>query len=484
MNRSINLCITNLWFLKILFCLSLTWFSQVDLAGNYVIVVSAKTSKMQEWAEVVSALREKHSAEIIHYENSVNECLSTLRESFPRYACFVATPDETKKEFVKSIHALTRRLDDDPYTDLFWGILSGFDAKNALQIAKTSQPLIIRNSLASTEIALEHCERGKWFCELRKGYGMNKEKKGESQVIALPQDTTSRFVKELNNGKPDLFITSGHATEQNLQLGYRYRNGSFRCSEGTLFGADLSGQRHIVKSPNPKVYMPIGNCLMGHLQGPGSMAAAFFKSAGIRQMMGYVEVTWYGYMGWGCLDYFVEQPGRYTFNEAFFANHHALIHRLETCFPGSNALPSLGLTSNKPSPRAKKLGLGSQDVRGLLFDRDIVAFYGDPAWQAKMAKGKKNWKQELTQKGNEFRFSITPTAGPGSFSPVNENGVQRGFRPFIQFFDKRVKGVHVLSGSEYEPVITDTFILVPNHSFNKVAEKMVIVFKADSAKLP
>ena len=87
------------------------------------------------------------------------------------------------------------------------------------------------------------------------------------------------------------------------------------------------------------------------------MAAAFFKSAGIRQMMGYVEVTWYGYMGWGCLDYFVEQPGRYTFNEAFFANHHALIHRLETCFPGSNALPSLGLTSNKPSPRAKKLGV-------------------------------------------------------------------------------------------------------------------------------
>ena len=75
---------------------------------------------------------------------------------------------------------------------------------------------------------------------------------------------------------------------------------------------------------------------MGHLQGPESMAAAFLKSAGVRQMMGYVEVTWYGYMGWGCLDYFIEQPGRYSFTEAFFANHHALIHRLESCFPGSN----------------------------------------------------------------------------------------------------------------------------------------------------
>lgn len=64
-----------------------------------------------------------------------------------------------------------------------------------------------------------------------------------------------------------------------------------------------------------------------------------------------------------------------------------------------NALPCLGLTSNKPSPRAKKLGLGSQDVRGLLFDRDIVAFYGDPAWQAKMAKGKKNLPKKVMSFG-------------------------------------------------------------------------------------
>ena len=38
--------------------------------------------------------------------------------------------------------------------------------------------------------------------------------------------------------------------------------------------------------------------------------------------------TGYGYGGWGCLDYFVEQPGRYTFTEAFLANHHALVQRL------------------------------------------------------------------------------------------------------------------------------------------------------------
>ncbi|MBT4666855.1 MAG: hypothetical protein HOB63_10105, partial [Opitutae bacterium] len=446
----------------VLFALALT--VQVSYAADYLIVVSSKTSENETWAKVISALKKKHSAEVTYYKKAVGESLPYLRQSFPRYACFIATPEETTKDFVKAIHRITRRLDTDPYTDLFWGILTGHDAENALTVAKTSDPLVIRNSLACTEIALDRCQQGKWFCELRKGHGAIKEQGGNIKDIKLPQDTTSRFVTELNEGKPDLFVTSGHATERDLQLGFRYRNGVFRCKDGSLFGSDLSGKRHTVNSPNPKVYMPIGNCLMGHLDGPDSMAAAFLESAGVRQMMGYVEVTWYGYMGWGCLDYFIEQPGRYTFTEAFFANHHALIHRLETCFPSKKNPGSRRGSDNSriTSSYARKLRLSSNDARGLLFDRDIVAFYGDPAWQAKMADGKRNWKQTLTKNNNEYSFSISPKLGPGSFAPVNENGVQRGYRPFIAFFDKRLKEAEVVSGQELDPVITDTFILVPN----------------------
>ena len=461
-----------------MFALALT--VQVSYAADYLIVVSQKTSEDDKWAKVISALKKKHSAEVTYYKKAVEESLPSLRQSFPRYACFIATPEETTKDFVKAIHRMTRRLDTDPYTDLFWGILTGHDAENALTVANTSDPLVIRNSLACTEIALDRCQQGKWFCELRKGHGVTKEQGGESKVIKLPQDTTSRFVRELNEGKPDLFVTSGHATERDLQLGFRYRNGVFRCKDGSLFGSDLSGKRHAVNSPNPKVYMPIGNCLMGHLDGPDSMAAAFLESAGVRQMMGYVEVTWYGYMGWGCLDYFIEQPGRYSFTEAFFANHHALIHRLETCFPSKKNQGSGRGSDNSriPSSSARKLRLSSNDARGLLFDRDIVAFYGDPAWQAKMADGKRNWKQDLTRKGDEYSFSITPTLGSASYAPVNENGVQRGYRPFIAFFDKRLTEAEVVSGQELNPVITDTFILVPNPPSNKPAKPIEVVFRA------
>ncbi|MBN37341.1 MAG: hypothetical protein CMI29_02640 [Opitutae bacterium] len=99
--------------------------------------------------------KKKCDAQIIRYENSVKESLSLLKKLFPRYACFVATPHETTKDLVRAIHLLSRQLDDDPYADLFWGILSGYDADNALLTARKNKPLIIRNSLACTEIALD-----------------------------------------------------------------------------------------------------------------------------------------------------------------------------------------------------------------------------------------------------------------------------------------------------------------------------------------
>jgi zinc protease len=101
--------------------------------------------------------------------------------------------------------------------------------------------------------------------------------------------------------------------------------------------------------------------------------------------------SWYGYQRWGLLDYFLEQPGRYTLTEAFFANQAALVHRLQTCFPdvaneASDSPTGRILRPVAPGPAAKAAGLTAQDAAGLLFDRD-VAIYCDPAWSARMAPG-------------------------------------------------------------------------------------------------
>ncbi len=422
--------------------------------SDYAIVVSAATAADPGWQKVVQQLETKHSGTVITFDSRVDEekVISALRTQFPKYTCFVARPSEAGRKFVASVHQLTRTLDDDPYTDTRWAILTGFDASNALQIAKQSDPLVIKKVASGTEFATEMVQEGIWYCELNQNHMVRKQVGEVAEVLSGPADTTKPLVDTLNDYHADLFITSGHATERNWQIGFRYKNGTFRSKAGLLYGKDTQGTEFPVVSPNPKVYLPIGNCLMGHIDGGDAMALAWMHSAGVHQMIGYTVPTWFGYGGWGCLDYFVEQPGRYTFVEAFHANHHALVHCLET------------KTGNQ---------------RGLSFDRDVVALYGDPAWSATMAPMPTAYEQSLKIDGEMYELTIKGNRGASSFEPVNTNGAQRGWRPVVQFLPHRVKNVTVIEDSDLSAVVTDDFVLVPNPRKYEPTKSYVVKFKAE-----
>jgi hypothetical protein len=439
--------------IRLLLCslLALLAVAPGAIAGDYCVVVSEQTNQDPAWHEVVQALVDKHAAEVLTFASSPIETLPQLQASHPRYTCFVATREEAGREFVATVHQLTRKLDADPYTDTFWGVLTGFDAANAQEIARYSTPLTVRKVASGTEVALEMCEQGLWYDELVKNKLVRKEKGGRRQELRGPDDTTSALVASLNEFQPDLFVTSGHATERDWQIGFRYQNGFFKSESGQLFGEDTRQQRINIDSPNPKVYLPIGNCLMGHIDGPDAMALAWMNDAGVKQMIGYTVPTWFGYGGWGVLDYFVEQPGRYSLTEAFFANHQALLHSLET---------------------------GTGEQRGLAFDRDVVAFYGDPKWEAKMSKADCAYDQSLTQAGDLYTLRITPNRGRDSFRPINVNGAQRGYRPIVIWLPHRIKPAQVISGAEFQPLITDDFVLIPNPRECDPAVKYEVVFEA------
>jgi zinc protease len=94
----------------------------------------------------------------------------------PRYACFVAEPKEASREFVAQVHRLTRRLNEDPYTDCFWGILTGYDATNALHIVRQTKPLTICKVASGTTLAMDMIQEGVCYSELEKNWMMKKEK--------------------------------------------------------------------------------------------------------------------------------------------------------------------------------------------------------------------------------------------------------------------------------------------------------------------
>ena len=223
---------------------------------------------------------------------------------------------------------------------------------------------------------------------------------------------------------------------------------------------------------------------MGHVNGSDCMALAYMNSGGVRQMIGYTVNTWYGYAGWGCLDYFLEQPGRYNLAEAFFANNAALVHRLQQYFP---ELLTENLDLDQPaspaiklSPAALQAGLTAQDGFGLLYDRDAVALYGDPGWDARPTAGPLALEQSLTrdQSTDTWTLKITPRLGAGSFGAVDQNGSQRGGRPIVELLPSRIERPRVLEGQDFQPVITANFILVSNPGKCDPAKPLRIVFQA------
>ena len=108
-----------------------------------------------------------------------------------------------------------------------------------------------------------------------------------------------------------------------------------------------------------------------------------------------------------------------------------------------------------------------------------MAIYGDPAWSAKLAPGKLSYEQTLTEVAQGlFSLDIKPLAGNKSFEPVNTNGSQRGWRPFVQYLPRRVKDIEVIQGQDLSPLITDDFVLVPNPRVCDPDKTYRVLFKA------
>ena len=69
--------------------------------------------------------------------------------------------------------------------------------------------------------------------------------------------------------------------------------------------------------------------------------------------------------------------------------------------------------------------------------------------------------------------------GAKTFQPVNRNGAQRGFRPIVQYFGKRLKNTKIIEDNGLGAVITDDFILVPNPRQYDANKKYVVTFSAE-----
>lgn len=451
---------------------------RIEPRGNYAVAVSEDAYAQPEWREVVLTLCEKYEASLVVFPaGRPQEALPELRRAFPAYVCFVAPPEACGRAFVAAVHRLTRELDDDPYGDVLWGILTGYDAGDALRMARLNAPLVIRRGATSMGPGLlERLEGG--FASNEAGTGDFWTKEGAQTAVvhaAVSPDAARALAEAFNTRQPDVFYTSGHATENDWQIAYSRPGGAFRHKDGNLFAQSTDGTRYPICSPNTKVYLPVGNCLIGHVGCRDCMATAWMHSGGVGQMLGYTSVTFYGYMGWGAGMLF--EDGRLSLAEAFFLNNQSLIHQLATRFPD--------LLSAKPETRdgrdtaAFKVGSAKDDwdALGLLWDRDAVAFYGDPAWVARSACASPDFAYRLEEEAGCWTLRVTVRKTAGLRDP------KWGVRPFMTLLPERVGDVSdVACDRPVSPVVTDRFVLVPMDGAEAKGAIVTVRFRGNSVQ--
>lgn len=466
-------------------------------AASYAIVVESGTRADASWSKVVDALLARHpGAQVVTWSSSVDEARAPLAALMPRRIAFVTRPEQASRSFVCAAHRLARRLDADPYIDAQWGIVTGATSELAAGSVSGPARLVVRTALNTTGINDGILDRALTLSDGAKGAW--REKQADGKVVDHPSLDEPAALKWANYFKavqPDLLVTSSHGFQHGFET--PFGSGFLLARNGTLVPLDRPNGKPIAaelpESANPKIYFPVGNCLVGHCDGPRSMVCTALGKLGVRQMAGYTVVTWFGRGGWDMLATWQTLPGRNSFSESFFINQARMAADLarlcpsaqtfEPVFPDDgNPEPEMLIrqfSSNraardlaKVDPRSKEGQETLRQVIGLLWDRDTVAFYGDPAFDARFgAAAGERVTTRLVRTGPRthrlvIRFADAELAA-------------RGAPDIAALFTRRLAKPALAKGSPEGTLLADDFILVRSPKPAPGKTELAVDFEGD-----
>ena len=376
---------------------------------SYAIVASKAVMDDSAWkAATVDVLTAKHpGAQVLVWEANPNEVKAELAKTQPSFTAFAVKPTQAGVSMTITLSNLCRALDDDPYVDTFWGVITGYDAEAAKALSEAG-PIAIERALDCAGMDLTAFGKAWRYTEDHRGT-MNFWERGVTdkvQDIPCDTDNTQGVLERLQKDNIQFMTTSGHATQRDWQMGYSGPNMAMVHKDGRLISIDTKKQKHAAGSAEPKVYFGTGNCLIGDVDKPDCMALSWMKDGGARQFMGYTITTWFGVQGWGTQGLFVDTAGLTTANEAFHFTNTGIVEKIRSY--GIPDMMDFHFTEIKPNgnfpvtPGMQRWAVGLaaqgktqeevakalQERVGHLHDRDVVCFYGDPALDARIADGR------------------------------------------------------------------------------------------------
>lgn len=248
---------------------------------RYAIVIKQNTYNIARWKQVCDTLSSYYKGHLFIWNTSLSEVKEPVISYSPTHICFVCDIGTGSPSFIiNSLYPFTRTLDDDPYTDAIWGVLTEY-AEDAYRIAADTVTHYTKTLLSGTVSSdLSYFTQG--FSTHEATSGLFYVKQPNSTLIRSyttgPTDRTSWLVSMINGGidsldhaPVDIFITSGHGNYNLWQLHYPTQSpeGLFRSGTGVLTGVSASGEFYPISSSNPKIYFGLGNCNIGQLINDG-----------------------------------------------------------------------------------------------------------------------------------------------------------------------------------------------------------------------
>ncbi len=443
--------------------------SDLQSQYSYAVVISNAAYSETGWKLVADSLYKKHSikgkSKIFKWSSNVTECKKELSDFRPDFIGYIARPvSECNSYFIATVSRLTRELDDDPYGDAIWGVITGYEADDALRAI--SESLIVKTVISASgnlsyEPPIQRFYQGigmtcdsytktDYLFPGRGGkiYTEDKRPEGEIDRIKLiakwiNSDSINIEVKNqgIIKGQVDCIITGGHGNVNLWQCHYPDpgNEGYLRSSEGQLYGTPATGGSIKLNSPTPKILWCASNCLMGNPNNHDNIVYAAFHTGHVVQMFGFVNNASSGdeFMAWGIYDRVTKWSGKYTLAEGFFiSNNNALF---EIRHPTG--------TINGP-------------IKSYM---DSTVFYGDPAGNVKfnnMGDTAHAYKENLTIENDNdtstFTYSITMTAHTLEFG----SGYCYQFRPICRL-PVRIdpNSVTIIKNEGHRVEITDNLLI-------------------------
>lgn len=452
--------------------------SAVPEQTDYVVIAGKGVEGDTAWYPVVKTLAEKHRAKVLAYRESPEELREQLRRIRPRYVALVEKPENLGRDYVIGMHRLSREMDEDIYADFLWGIITGYDAQNAMNMVNNStEPLVVHDAVAT----IMELHPAKWFdCyawvdDHDKGLWGEKSSREDSVVTYRiePQQVLRKFYDIYGEVQPDLVVTAAHATERNLEMPFSL--GNIKAKDGVLYADFPNDPQNLKESGKRKVYFAVGNCLIGNVNNtPESMAVAWMNSGNAATMIGYVVTTWHGRNGWGGLKYWLTTPGRYSLAEAIYLNQQDLIHQLQGWSPKLTTL-NYPFDAKNEFAEGRKVIIDStglvptHDQLGFLHDRDVLAYYGDPKWDVRLQEIPEESDYSVATEIQEKKCVVTITTSE-AFNLERMKG--DGFKqehvldlPFSYFFPERINNPRLAAGQNWNVAVDENFLLIYDPAF-------------------